>query len=468
MCLAHWLALPVNRLAVVLGMLEIVCALYLAWLNPVQGYDENWYLINSYRMRGAWTGLPVIALPYAHHRPPMLPMLLALFGDYARLVPGVAHIGGTALLFMILRRLATPTLAIAGVVLFMACGQLRMYNVFLLTEMPSVFLLLLATYCFMVNRPFWVGIVVTLLVTTHWSMAIVPPVVLAVYAVRSRWRACGWMLAGALSAAAPFLTASSVLYGHPLAPVLANLAIQGNGTNDWWYYLREFPLAAVPLTVGGVLAFCWVVANRADRKDRTRHDVCLLLLGLIAMRVVLLHLVVPKGPRFLIPVIAMLLVLSVLMLHQYGLRALRLQRLAWIVLFVSVLPGKQLLYYIHAMRNDPVRQVIAMKGDIATLDPNETIYTDLNDLAVMGHTGHLAVAVTGERSWHHALLGRDSCTRAGIPDGAAYLTWNPGPLEILASGRPTRGGTLSLVRWRAGDTSPDASHTPPLATTKDR
>jgi hypothetical protein len=276
------------------------------------------------------------------------------------------------------------------------------------------------------------------------------------------------MTVGTLSAAAPFLVASSVVYGHPLAPVLANLAVQGNGAGDWWYYLRESPLAGVPLAVGGVLAFCWVVANRADRTDRTRYDVCLLLLGLIATRVLLLHFLGPKCTRLLIPVIAMLLVLSVLMLHQYGLHALRLQRVGWIVLFVSVLPGRPLLYYLHGLRNDPVRQVIAMKGYIATLDRNETIYTDLNDLAVMGHTGHLAVAVTGERSWHHSLLGRDSCTREGIPDGAAYLTWDPGPLEILASGYPTRGGTLSLVRWRTGATSPNASHTAPPATAEGR
>ena len=65
----HWVLLGV------LCAVEIVSAVYLVSLNPVQGYDENWYLINAHRFRGVTT------LPYALHRPPMFPMLLACFGD---------------------------------------------------------------------------------------------------------------------------------------------------------------------------------------------------------------------------------------------------------------------------------------------------------------------------------------------------------------------------------------------------
>src|SRR3990172_7079524 len=69
---------------VCLAILEVSSALFLASINPVRGYDENWYLINSHRLQG------ITALPYAAFRPPMLPALLALVGSSYWLVPGLA------------------------------------------------------------------------------------------------------------------------------------------------------------------------------------------------------------------------------------------------------------------------------------------------------------------------------------------------------------------------------------------
>lgn len=434
----HWLILAV------LAVIEIASALYLAWLNPVQGYDENWYLINSHRIAGA------AALPYAHHRPPMFPILLALFGDYSRLVPGIAHIGSAVLIFIILRRLATLRLAIAGVVVFMASYQLRTYNVLLLTEMTTIFLLLLATYCFLVHKPFLLGVVVTLLVMTHWSMATVVLVVPGVYIMRRRWRPCGVFIGGASLAAMPFLIASAAAYGNPLAPALANLAVQSGGTNDWWFYVREFPLLSLPLIIGGLAACGWVIANRKDWRNVPWYDLSVLLLGIIVARVMLLHVVDPKGVRFLVPLIPLLLFLTLLMIGYYGHARPRLQWAALTILLISVLPDRHWAYYIHDLARNPVRQIADLKDALADLAPDQIVYTDLNDLAVMGRTGRPAVAVTGPGSWHHQLYNRPACTREEIPEGALYLTWNPGPLEVIAASSPARDRPLSLVRWRIG------------------
>lgn len=434
----HWVLLGV------LCAVEIVSAVYLVSLNPVQGYDENWYLINAHRFRGVTT------LPYALHRPPMFPMLLACFGDYYRLVPALAHIGSAAVLFMLFRRLVNPTCAIAGLVVFMACGQLREYNVLLLTEMPSIFLLLLAVYCFVTTRSFLMGVVTTLLVMTHWSMAIVPPVVAVVFVARQRWAECVWFVAGITAAAIPFLVAFVVAYGDPLLPVLVNLSAQTGGPNDWLFYLREGIGPPVPFILGGIAAVGWVLATRARPARRLEYEVCLLLLGLIAARIVLIHMIIPKGARFLVPLIPMLLVLTGLMIRFWALRAPRLQWMAWAVLLVAVLPGRRQLYYFHDLRSDRVHQIHELKEFLETLDASETIFTDLNDLAVMGHTGHPAVAVLADGSWHHAFLSRKACTRESIPDGALYLTWDPGKLDVLASSSATRHGKLSLVRWQRG------------------
>ncbi|UCC30040.1 MAG: hypothetical protein JSU86_17805 [Phycisphaerales bacterium] len=434
----HWIILAI------LAVVEIASALYLAWLNPVQGYDENWYLISSHRIAGA------TALPYAHHRPPVFPILLALFGDYNRLVPGIAHIGSAALTFIILRRLVTLRLAISGVVVFMASYQLRTYNVLLLTEMTTIFLLLLATYCFLVHRPFLLGVVATLLVMTHWSMATVGLVVSAVYIMRCRWRPCGMFVAGASLAATPFLIVSAAAYGNPLAPALANFAVQSGGTNDWWFYVREFPLLSLPLIIGGLAAGGWVIANRRNWRNLPWYDFCVLLLGIIVARVMLLHVVGPKGVRFLVPLIPMLLLLTLLMLRHYGQGIPRLQWAALAILLISVLPDRQWVYYIHDLARNPVKQIADLKDTLATFASDQAVYTDLNDLAVMGRTGHPAVAVTGPGSWHHQLYNRPACTRGEIPEGVLYLTWDPGPLEVIAAASPARHRPLSLVRWRTG------------------
>ena len=66
----HWIVLSS------LAFAEVVSALYLASINPAQGYDETWYLLNALHIRG------VPSLPYHCNRPPMLPLLLAAFGPY--------------------------------------------------------------------------------------------------------------------------------------------------------------------------------------------------------------------------------------------------------------------------------------------------------------------------------------------------------------------------------------------------
>jgi len=440
---SHWVLLGV------LGVVEIVSAVYLASLNPVQGYDENWYLINAHRFGGITT------LPYAFHRPPMFPLLLACFGDCYRLVPALAHIGSAAVLFILCKRLTGPTCAMAGLVVFMACGQLREYNVLLLTEMPSILLLLLVIYCFVAARSFLMGVVVTLLVMTHWSMAVVPPVVALVYAVRQRWADCVRFAAGTAVAVIPFLVAFTMAYGDPLSPVRVNLSAQTGGPNDWLFYLREGIVPAVPLILGGVAAVGWALSTRVRPARRMEYEVCLLLLGVIAARIVLIHMIIPKGARFLVPLVPMLLILTVLMIRFWALRAPRLQWVAWAILLVAVLPGRQQLYYFHDLRNDRVHQIHELKNFIETPDPKEIIFTDLNDLAVMGHTGHPAVAVIADGSWHHALLSREACTRESIPIGALYLTWAPGQLDVLASSSTSRHGKLSLVRWQRGGEAGD-------------
>ncbi|MFQ5495554.1 MAG: hypothetical protein ACE5EX_09255, partial [Phycisphaerae bacterium] len=236
-------SLPARRLFVVvlalLAVVEVVSALWLAWLNPVRGYDENVYLINSHHLRG------FTALPYAAHRPPLFPLLLALFGDYARLVPGVAHIAGSAVFYLILRRLVSPWTALAGVLAFVMCGTLRWYNFVLLTETLSMLCLLLGVYAFVVGRPAAFGVAMALAAMAHWSMLSAALAGYCWYVGARRGRESRWFVAGFAGAAIPFLVGFTIAHGGPLAPVISNLATNlpgmEQGANDWAYYLRNVP-----------------------------------------------------------------------------------------------------------------------------------------------------------------------------------------------------------------------------------
>ncbi len=425
-----------------LAVVEIASALYLASLNAIQGYDENWYLINAHRFTGG------SSLPYAVHRPPLLPLLFAIFGTHCRMISGLAHIGATATLFLILRRLVSPRAVPAGLALFMVCADVRLYNVLSLTEMPGIFLTLVAIYLFMTRRAWGAGVVCLLLFMLHWGYVSVVPAFLLVYVLQRRLRegleyTIGWFVAFV-----PFLIAFAYGFGNPLAPVEGSFAIQAHSVNDVWFYVRAFPQLPVGLFVGGLVSAIWLMSRRREWRHSPQCALVILLLAIVGSRVAMLHLYESKAARYLIPAVPALMILCVLMLRQYTARFPRMTLLAGLLLTLSVLPTKHDFYEVYGLAMDRTHALFDLRDDVAGAYRGGPVYTDLNDLAVMGEFGVPSVAVTGAGSWHHYLSSRARCERDEVPAGALYLTWNPGPSEVIASTESPRSGTLYLVRWR--------------------
>lgn len=455
----HWYA----AVLVLLAGAEIVSAVWLAAINPAHGYDEAWYQLNAYRMSG------VEGLPFALHRPPMLPILLSLMGEMGWLIPALSHMTATALMYLMLRRVVDPVLTLAGVLAFMLSGPLRVYNVFLLTEMPCIAMMLGVMYLFVTRRALLAGAMSALLLMTHWSMIVIPPVVIGAYAIGRHWRQLSWFLLGFGVISAEFFAAFAFYYGHPLAPMLANARIQQNGVNDVWYYVRHFPQVPVALLAGVPLTLALLIKPRrcvrscrfepasaavgndrcADERTALIRGIGLVSLGIVVLRVIMLHGVVPKSDRFLVPLIPLLLLLTLVTVGQF-LRRWAVWRVACAAMvLLSIMPDRSYYYYLHDLRNDPMHAVRGLTPAGTMGGSRDPIYSDINDLAVMAATARPAVAVVGEKSWHHALLARPRCARSEIPDGASYLTWDPGGSDILASAHAGRRGTLYLVRWNS-------------------
>ncbi|MEE9294276.1 MAG: hypothetical protein V3W34_04825 [Phycisphaerae bacterium] len=444
---AHWLIIAV------LAVIEVAVSFYLASVNPVAGWDEAAYRINALCLMGNTN------LSYVHHRPPLFPILIVLAGGFYRFIPALAHIGATVLLFVVLRRLASPAVAVGGALLLMFSGDLRFLNMLVLTELVSVFLLLLLIHLFISDRPVFTGAIATLMAVLHWQMLTILPVVLAVYCVMRRWRLALLLLGGAALTAAPFLTASAMVYGNPLHPILANFSLNTEGfanavrplENDWWYYWGAWPAIRWPLLVGGLAALFWLATNWRQRRRIHRYDLVALLVGVILLQLLPLHLIRAKDTRLLVPIIPPLLLVSILMLRHYAQHAPWASYVAWPTMFLSlfsIMPGRNLLWEISDLKNDPVNQLVAIKGAVRRLHPDETVYTEVNDLAVMAHTGHPTVAVTGGPDHHFRLIDRPQCRRDAVPPGALYLTWDPAHADIIASAAGNRRrGTLYLVRW---------------------
>lgn len=429
----------------VLAIIEIITAFYLAWLNPVRGYDENWYLLNAYRYQGITT------LPYAFNRPPILSMLIAVFGDFRWMISAFSHIGSTLVMFLILRRFVSPLMVIGGTLVFMICGELRMYNMLMLTEMPTILFMLLTFYYLIRQKAFLVGLFTTLSFMTHWSMATSIPVFIIFFIMNKHWRPCLYYIAGIVFSAVPFLFIASIYYGNPLVGALVHFSAQQNGVNDWMYYLRSFPQLPIGLLIGGMVSFFWVWKYWDTKKGHPIMILCVLMLGMIVARMTLLQTVSAKGARYLVPMIPLLTLLSIMMIDFFSQRGVFVKVCLWAALIITVMPGKSSYYQMFSLATDPTHLIDQFQDDLAKIDMSEPIYTDFNDIAVMGHTARKAYPVVTEFSWHHrAMNARQPLRREDIPNGALYITWDPEGGEILATSEKTKKGRLCLVRWKEG------------------
>jgi len=174
----------------------------------------------------------------------------------------------------------------------------------------------------------------------------------------------------------------------------------------------------------------------------------MLLLAIVGSRVSMLHIYESKGIRYLIPAVPSLLLLAIVMLSWHAVRWRRVTTVAWVLLAVTLLPDKHDFYVIYGIAMDPTHAVVDLRDAVTSEAGTGPVYTDLNDLAVMGQTGRPTVAVRGDGTWHHYFSSRPNTDRAHVPEHALYLTWDPGRSEVLAQADSPRSGTLYLVRWQ--------------------
>ncbi len=446
--------------------LDAVVSIWCAHQSPIAGWDETVYRTNALFLAGHTD------LAYQHHRPPMFPLLQVLFGCSPRWVVALAHITCVGMAFLIVRRVATDWWALLAAVMVFLCSDLRLYNLFMLTEVLSAALLLVLLWGVLAEKPRWAGVCAAALVLTHWQMIVVTPAVVTMMLLTPLRTMLRPFLAGIFMALVPFCLVSQWLYGHPIYPFLANLLLNlaGHTTadgsmtpNDWLYYLRHLPL------VHWVLFIAIVVSGLTAMKlyQRDARGACAVKLvgcAIVIALVVPMHLALTKDVRLIVPVVPMALTVFVVWLACDEWHRKVVSSAAAIILVCFTLLNVQranLIWTVEDLKANPTNVFAELPlpsgGDVST----ETVFTDLNDLAATAHYARYAIPVLSADARHHRLYDRKAVYRRGIPNGAIYVTWNPDTSDVIAETRTPRGKRIYLVRWRQEKTVADYSTSQP-------
>ncbi len=441
----HWAVLGI------LLYVDLVVTYLSLYLNPVIGWDENVYLTNAAHLRG------YDRLSYAHLRPPLFPLLLAMSGDCYRVMLAGVHTGIVLTMFCLLRRMASPAVALFGAALMVLCGDLRFFGMLVMTETLSTLLLLVLILALVHRKTLIVGVLAALLSMNHWQMLVVFPAIASTYMLTGRAKCLPRFVAGVSITIAPFAFASIIAYGNPLYPILANFALNAFGhaehgipkVNDIDFYWRTLPGTHAPLVAAFVVSCGVLVVQWRRFRETGAYILCLSAILLATGQLVPMHIVTPKDGRFLVPLIPLVVLAAVVLAARGARRFPWVSRLAWPALAVGVIgamPSRNMLWEISDRVNDPMAQVIELIPSIEKFPADTLVYTDVNDLAVMSHARRNAIAVIGTDNGHFNLLSRTRVAAIDVPDGALYLTWTLGAGEVLARADGNYRGPLYLVR----------------------
>jgi hypothetical protein len=237
-------------------------------------------------------------------RPPLWPIILSLFSGFgpiiqewiAKIIVLLLSLGILFLVYKIGERITAWVGVVASVLLSFAIPFLT-FSVVPMTEIPSLFLITLAIYCFIEKRWFWAGIIAglafltrfpTILVMGAFAVMVIIQTIDLHDLAKSFWTLVKrglTILAGCLIITIPFFITSALVYGSATLPLTTG---QGMITGFMWlyqgnylFYIKKIALAnivtiaIIPTMIIGCLR--WKTINNQKRDILTLLGITILI-----------------------------------------------------------------------------------------------------------------------------------------------------------------------------------------------
>ncbi len=302
--------MKINYPLLIILALAIVVRLLFAF-----GWHEIWWDSGVYIGMGKYVYSAGENGLWEHIRPPLLPLILGLFWKigldpalFGRLLEILLMTGTVYLTYKLARNWWEEKTAIIAS-LIVALSPIFYYLSFhQYTEIPSTFLILLAVWLAVKEKPFWAGIATGLAFLTKFYTGMFIVIILIPLLFSKKWKESIQAIAGFAMVTAPYFIWSWIAYGSPIATFLAaqDAISKALGCNvlrykpwwqyGWWLIFSETGLNILALL--GIFAL-WKKWNR-------KHTLFALSLAIPAIYLMQLHCRDYRYLTLLIPFTAML------------------------------------------------------------------------------------------------------------------------------------------------------------------
>lgn len=415
-----------------LGDLALIS--FLSFSNVINGWDESKYVVNAYAFSGDALGV------FYWTAAPFLSVLIALLGKHAAFINIVFHAASSLLIFAILKKITDLRLALAGVVLFIVSDRVLIYAVEQLTELPTIFLILLSYYFFLERKIPALSLTIAAAFFMRWNMFLLWPA----YTIGLLWQRQRRESLKLTRLYILFISSFSIFcwfyHGDPLF-VLKAVWQDANNPDDlntilnpFSFYLKYWELSVgVPLTAVLLLA---VICYGGELWRKVDHPARVLMI-IIAVNVAALFFVGAKEARYLTVVIPLIILVCLKFFYDMNIQSKLSFAVFFAVILVSLVKGQFLSQALTAQKEfsyAPIFTNAAIGREVARLPSDQPIYTDMFWLPIMANLKHKMVKVitpqTKDRDYQMVDKGLPGIKE--IPDDSLFLTeFPPTDFKIL-------------------------------------
>lgn len=442
-----------TALLVMLIAADCGAALYFSSANQIDDWNECVYVINSFSVSNFLFHSQIPVKTFYAYASPLLPVIIAVFGKYSFLINVIFSALSALLVFFILRRISNDGFAFLGIFLFMLSDKVRIYDIHIMTELPSICLILLSLYIYYSGRSvLLLAISIFLSFLMRWNLALLLPCYLLAYLALKDRRRFALLFAYSAAFATLFCIASMLLYGDPLRPIRLTWAaihepalLEAKYSPFSFYARASLSVFGLPLMIISLAGIVYYAIRAFIKKGSCPAAIFTIL----AVNLAALFTVTAKEPRYLVPFLPLVIIFCVKFLYDLFGRVQAIVVILMILAEISLIGGRECLKVRQREVKYRYRKLYAsetMRQEIAKLGPDGTLYTDLFWLSVMANFRHETAIVWTPSSEKepYQVVKKGLSSLDALPRGALFLTeYAPVNFDVIAKAQ-----TVLLARKR--------------------